>query len=80
MITVLQNSLFILNLLVILANSIYRSKIIRIISILFLGYYISLVMVQPLDLKIGAFIASLFLLFTYFFQDQYFYFVFLNIR
>jgi hypothetical protein len=65
MITVLQNSLFILNLLVILANSIYRSKIIRIISILFLGYYISLVMVQPLDLKIGAFIASLFLLFTY---------------
>ena len=65
MLTVLQNSLFILYLLIILANTLYNSKIIRIISILFLGYYISIVIIQPLDAKLIAFIASLFLLFTY---------------
>jgi hypothetical protein len=65
MITVLQNSLFILDLLIILANTLYNSKIIRAISILFLGYYISIVIIQPLDAKMVAFIASLFLLFTY---------------
>jgi hypothetical protein len=65
MLTVLQNSLFILDLLIILANTLYNSKIIRIISILFLGYYISIVIIQPLDAKLIAFIASLFLLFTY---------------
>ena len=65
MLTVLQNSLFILDLLIILANTLYNSKIIRIISILCLGYYISIVIIQPLDAKLVAFIASLFLLFTY---------------
>jgi hypothetical protein len=65
MLTVLQNSLFILDLLIILANTLYNSKIIRAISILFLGYYISIVIIQPLDAKMVAFIASLFLLFTY---------------
>jgi hypothetical protein len=65
MITVLQNSLFILDILIILANTLYNSKIIRAISILFLGYYISIVIIQPLDAKMVAFIASLFLLFTY---------------
>jgi hypothetical protein len=65
MLTVLQNSLFILDLLIILANTLYNSKIIRVISILFLGYYISIVIIQPLDMKMCAFIASLFLLFTY---------------
>jgi len=65
MLTVLQNSLFILDLLIILANTLYNSKIIRIISILFLGYYISIVIIQPLNITMGAFLASLFLLFTY---------------
>lgn len=65
MLTVLQNSLFILDLLIILANTLYNSKIIRAISILCLGYYISIVIIQPLDAKLVAFIASLFLLFTY---------------
>ena len=65
MLTVLQNSLFILDILIILANTLYNSKIIRAISILFLGYYISIVIIQPLDAKMVAFIASLFLLFTY---------------
>ena len=65
MLTVLQNSLFILTLLIILANGLYRSKIIRMISILLLGYYITFVIVQPMDVPIGAFLISLFLLFTY---------------
>ena len=65
MLTVLENSLFILDLLIILANTLYKSKIIRMISILFLGYYISILIIQPIDLKVGAFIISLFLLFTY---------------
>ena len=65
MLTVLQNSLFILDLLIILANSLYNSKIIRAISILILGYYISIVIIQPIDIKVGTFLASLFLLFTY---------------
>ncbi len=65
MLTLLQNSLFILTLLIILANSLYRSKIIRAISILLLGYYITFVIIQPIDLSIGVFIISLFLLFTY---------------
>jgi len=65
MITILENSLFILDLLLILANSIYKSKIIRVLSILFLGYYISVVIIHPIDLKNIAFIVSLFLLFTY---------------
>jgi len=65
MLTILQNSLFIFDLLIILANGIYNSKIIRIISILLLGYYITFVIVMPIDISIGAFIFSLFLLFTY---------------
>ena len=65
MLTVLQNSLFILTLLIILANGLYRSKIIRVISILLLGYYITFVIAQPIDVAIGAFIISLVLLFTY---------------
>ena len=65
MLTVLENSLFILDLLIILANTLYKSKIIRMISILFLGYYISILIIQTIDLKVGAFIISLFLLFTY---------------
>ena len=65
MLTVLQNSLFILTLLIILANSLYRSKIIRALSILLLGYYITFVISQPIDMSIGVFIVSLFLLFTY---------------
>ena len=65
MLTVLQNSLFILTLLIILANGLYRSKIIRVLSILLLGYYITFVIAQPIDMPIGAFIISLFLLFSY---------------
>jgi hypothetical protein len=65
MLTVLQNSLFILTLLIILANGLCRSKIIRVISILLLGYYITFVIAQPMDVPIGIFLISLFLLFTY---------------
>ena len=65
MLTVLQNSLFILTLLIILANSLYRSKIIRIISILLLGYYMTFVLSESIDIPVGFFILSLFLLFTY---------------
>jgi hypothetical protein len=65
MLTVLENSLFILTILIILANALYHSKIIRMISILLLGYYITFVISQPIDMPIGAFIISLFLLFTY---------------
>jgi len=65
MLTVLENSLFILAVLIILANGLYRSKIIRVISILLLGYYITFVIAQPIDMPILAFIISLFVLFIY---------------
>ena len=65
MLTVLENSLFILTILIILANALCHSKIIRVISILLLGYYITFVIAQPIDMPMGAFIISLFLLFTY---------------